>query len=75
MSEHDQKAVDDLCRHIRAECLPVTLEEMLASVSSREGAVFHQMITHEDHCKTMRTGNGDDCTCDPSITIYRQKTS
>ena len=37
------------------------------------GCVFHSMIAHDDWCLTLKTGNGGDCNCTPTITRYRQK--
>jgi len=34
----------------------------------------HQMIfQHDDDCKTLKTGKGSDCTCDPDIKIISEQ--
>jgi hypothetical protein len=35
------------------------------------GTVSHVCFSHDDHCKTLRTGNGSHCTCSPDITYHR----
>jgi hypothetical protein len=36
------------------------------------GKVTHAVIAHDDHCKTLQTGNGSDCDCSPSVSYHRE---
>jgi hypothetical protein len=35
------------------------------------GKVTHVCFSHDDHCRTLQTGNGADCNCSPDISYHR----
>ncbi len=39
-----------------------------------KGRVSHMMVRHDDWCKTLQTGNGEDCNCEPLVTTHLQPT-
>jgi hypothetical protein len=49
-----------------------SLPEIPASDAFQLGRVTHAVIAHDDHCKTLRTGNGADCNCSPAISYHRE---
>jgi len=36
------------------------------------GTVTHMCMSHDAHCKTLRTGSGFDCNCEPELSFHRQ---
>lgn len=34
--------------------------------------VTHMRFSHDDHCTTLKTGNGFDCDCSPGISFHRE---
>jgi hypothetical protein len=36
------------------------------------GMVTHMCFSHDDHCRTLQTGNGSDCNCNPDVSYHRQ---
>ena len=36
------------------------------------GAITHAVMNHDLWCKTMKTGSGHDCNCEPEISYHRQ---
>jgi len=55
------------------EIVEISEADMMAAICNGGGGVFHTQMAHEDWCKTMKTGNGSDCTCEPEVTHYREK--
>ncbi len=51
-----------------AKALPeVSIDEAFAP-----GVVTHACYSHDAHCKTLKTGNGFDCNCEPELSFHRQ---
>ena len=51
-----------------AKSLPeIPMEDAFA-----QGVVTHMCYSHDAHCKTLKTGNGFDCNCEPDISFHRQ---
>ena len=77
--KHDQARVDRFCRAVKDQTIPISDAEAMELLSTRgrgKGVVvIHTMCAHEDCRQTMETGNGNDCTCTPQITYYRQPTN
>jgi hypothetical protein len=36
------------------------------------GEVTHMCYSHDNHCRTLKTGNGADCNCSPDLTFHRR---
>jgi hypothetical protein len=72
--QHKQSDVDAYAKQVRETRPQSSLAEMMASIGNG-GGIFHTLVAHEDWCKTMKTGNGSDCTCDPETTFYKEPTS
>ena len=36
------------------------------------GRVVHQIVRHDEWCKTLKTGRCRDCNCDPEVTQHLQ---
>ena len=51
----------------------IELGEMLASIGSPNPGVFVMEYQHDDWCKTLRTGRGSDCNCNPDMKVFRVK--
>jgi hypothetical protein len=45
----------------------ISIEEAFAP-----GQVTHACYSHDSHCKTLKTGNGFDCNCNPDVSFHRQ---
>jgi hypothetical protein len=67
---HDQARIDRFSRAIIEQTIQISEVEALNS----KGGVIHIMCAHEDRCRTMKTGNGSDCTCSPTVTYHRHVT-
>ncbi len=65
---HNQADADKFAKFIRDTRKPSSREELLAS----SGGVFHMCVAHDAWCKTLTTGNGSDCNCNPEETFYRE---
>jgi hypothetical protein len=50
---------------------PEVPPEQLLSVMSRPGVV-HAVYQHDDWCRTLVTGRGSDCNCNPTVTYHQQ---
>jgi hypothetical protein len=48
------------------------LPEISTEDAFAPGQVTHACVSHDKHCKTLRTGNGSDCTCNPDVSFHRQ---
>lgn len=75
--QHDQTHVDRFCKAVKDQAIPISEAEAreLLFTGKGRGNVIHTMCAHEDWCRTMQTGNGNDCTCTPQITYYRHPTA
>lgn len=70
-SAHNQDRVDGYCKQIKDTRQQISQADMLASIG-KGGSVIHSMMAHDDWCPTMKTGNGNDCTCEPDVTYYKE---
>jgi hypothetical protein len=63
-------AMPDMVRQLAqwAKSLP----EVSSDDAFAPGLVTHMCISHDNHCKTLRTGNGFDCNCDADVSFHRQ---
>lgn len=68
---HDQARADRLARTMRSISTPMSEADYLRAVfgnkSERTSGVFLLEVAHDDWCRTMKTGNGSDCNCNPVI--------
>jgi hypothetical protein len=71
--KHNQARVDAYCREVMDQSLPVSPEEAKALLG-KPGVVLHMMTAHEDHCRTLKTGIGNDCTCTPAVSFHKLAT-
>jgi hypothetical protein len=67
---HDQDAADAAAKHIRDTRAEISAEEARASL--RTPGVTHVLIAHDAWCQTLKTGNGEDCDCNPETTFYKE---
>jgi hypothetical protein len=49
-----------------------SLPEISIGDAFTPGKVTHMCMSHDDHCPTLRTGNGFDCRCNPDVSYHRQ---
>jgi hypothetical protein len=65
MNRHDRrKAAAQLARY--AKSLPeVDIDSLFAP------GVVHCVHSHDAHCRTLKTGNGFDCNCNPDVSFHR----
>jgi hypothetical protein len=64
--EHDQKRADAFAKYVMEKCEHIDKPVLIP------GRVVHVMVSHDDWCKTMKTGNGYDCTSNPNISYHLQ---
>jgi hypothetical protein len=51
---------------------PAIPPERLLSVMSSGPVVVHAVYQHDDWCRTLVTGRGSDCNCNPTVTYHQQ---
>jgi hypothetical protein len=73
MSQHNQDRADKFARVCRDACDPLTREQYFQAISSGGPKVHHAFVAHDSWCKTMNTGRGSDCNCNPEISYGRQR--
>ena len=51
--------------------VPISIEQALHLIGGRAGGVvLMQEFQHDSWCRTLKTGNGNDCNCDPWVQFY-----
>jgi hypothetical protein len=71
----NRRARDAFANMVR-EYPEISIEEFHEKLASGEmrGRVGHTVYAHEPWCKTLATGNGFDCTCNPDVSVHLQPT-
>jgi hypothetical protein len=48
-----------------------TIGDMIQDLNNGKPGVFHTVYQHDDWCRTLVTGRGTDCNCNPTISMHR----
>ncbi|MBP5996967.1 MAG: hypothetical protein KA535_03365 [Azonexus sp.] len=48
----------------------ISPQAMMKRLNANKGGFYYNTIEHDEWCKTLKTGHGEDCNCNPTESIW-----